>query len=181
MAATSRRIQWIVTGAVAVAVLVLNPVSGVLSGPRFGAAELRAAVEGTWRLTVEGQGGENQTVTFRLAQGTAADLRQARAPGLVREAAACGGRSLVRSAGACMDETRMPLEVTLIAEGGEQRRTKPGEFRAAGDEFRGGELEVAVAEVQLRARVAPGGEVQWVSSYGAAGKPLPSTLVRIAR
>jgi hypothetical protein len=50
-----------------------------------------------------------------------------------------------------------------------------------GTEFRAGRLTVRVAELRLSARVTPGGDVQDVSSYGAAGQELPSARVRIAR
>ena len=69
---------------VGLAVLVLNPVFGVLGGPRFGAEELRAAVEGTWRLTVRGEDGAARTVTFRIAQGREVEGGHASAHALIR-------------------------------------------------------------------------------------------------
>src|ERR1041384_1083901 len=51
MATSRRRIRIGVLTVVGVAVLVLNPVFGVLGRPSFGAEELRVAVEGTWQLT----------------------------------------------------------------------------------------------------------------------------------
>lgn len=176
--------RWIRIGlftVVGLAVLVLNPVFGVLAGPNFGADELRAAVEGTWRLTVRGEGGAARTVTFRLTQGSEVEGEHASAHGLIRPAGACGQRTLVRSAGACMDVTRMPLEVTLIADGGERRQAKAGELWVIGTRFEGAGLEVRVAELRVSASLSPAGDVQSVSSLGDAGHELPSTLVRIAR
>ncbi|HEX8112363.1 MAG TPA: hypothetical protein VF516_31745 [Kofleriaceae bacterium] len=166
---------------VGLAVMVFNPEYGVFSGPSFGAAELRAAVEGTWRLTVRGEDGTSRSVTFRLAQGSEVEGKHAAVHALVRPAAACGRRSLVKPAGACVDVTRMPLEVTLVADGGERRQAEPGEFVVDGSAFHQGELEVRVAELRVRASVTPAGEVQDVSSVGPARRALPSTLVRIAR
>jgi hypothetical protein len=182
MAKARRRVRWIVAGAVALAALVLNPMFGVFSGPRFGAAALRAAVEGTWRLTVD-DAGATRTVTFRIAQGTeadAAEVERAEHVGLVRPAGACGHRSLVRSAGACRDWTSMPLEVTLIADG-EARRVAPGTFSVVGSEFQVGELTVTVADVELSAQVTPAGDVREVWIPHSPGQMLRSTLARIAR
>ena len=75
----------------------------------------------------------------------------------------------------------MPLEVTLIADGGERREVEPGEFVVSGRAFHQGALQVRVAELRVSASVTPAGEARSVSSLGDAGRTLPSTLVRIAR
>jgi hypothetical protein len=179
---TSRQLsRLLIFTVVGLAVLVLNPVFGVLGRPSFGAEELRAAVEGTWRLTVRGGEGAAQTVTFRLAQGSKVEGEHASAHALVRPAAACGDRTLVKTAGACRDVTRMPLEVTLIADRDERRQAEAGELMVVGGSFDWADLQVRVAELQVSARVTPAGEVRSVSSLGDAGRELPSTLVRIAR
>lgn len=188
MAKAGRRVRWIVTGAVALAVLVLNPVFGVLSGPYFGAAELRAATEGTWRLTVD-EGGETRTVTFRIAQGADPDAWQAAQRTsqveLIRPAAACGHRSLVRSAEACKYVTNMPLEVTLLADGTVPGRVQPGIFVVGGNEFELGQLMVEVAGIMLSAEITPAGDVKEVwggrVDRQAEGQALRFTLARIAR
>lgn len=181
MAASRRRIRVLVFTVVGLAALVLNPVFGVLGGPRFGAEELRAAVEGTWRLTVRGEGGAAQTLTFRLAQSREVEGGQASARSLIRPAAACGRRTLVRTAGACRNTTRMPLEVIWIADREERRPAETGELMVVGETFDWADLEVRVADLRVSARVTPAGEVRSVSSLGDAGRELPSTLVRIAR
>jgi hypothetical protein len=181
MATSRRRIRIGVLTVVGVAVLVLNPVFGVLDRPSFGAEELRAAIEGTWRLTVRDEDGAERTVTFRLAQGSEVEGGHASARALVRPAAACGRRTLVKSAGACRDHTWMPLEVTLIAEGGERPQAETGELLVFGTRFDHALLEVSVAELRVSASVTPAGEVRSVSSLGDAGRALSSTLVRIAR
>jgi hypothetical protein len=115
------------------------------------------------------------------AQGSEAEGGHASARALVRPAAACGTRSLVKTAGPCVDAIRMPLEVTLIAEGGERRQAEPGSSWLAAASFHLGELRIHAAEVRVSARVTPDGEARDVSSHGATGRELPSTLGRIAR
>lgn len=181
MATSRRRIRIGVFTVVGLAVLVLNPVFGVLAGPSFGAEALRAAVEGTWRLTARGEDGAARTVTFRLAQGREVEGGHASARGLIRTAAACGHRTLIKSAGACKYGTRMPLEVTLIAEGGERRQAEAGELTVFGSSFDQAFLQVRIAELEVSASVTPAGEVRSVESFGDAGRALSSTLVRIAR
>jgi hypothetical protein len=107
-----RLIKILVGVACAAAVLVLSPWR--LFGPSFdfGTEEMRAAVEGTWQLTVERTDGTSRELTFTLRQ--AADEDRTAARGLVGTAAACGKRSLVRTAGACLDRTVMPLELRLV-------------------------------------------------------------------
>jgi hypothetical protein len=173
MAAARRQLRVLVLAVVGLAALVLSPVFGVLGGPSFGAEALRAAVEGTWRLTVRGEGGAAQTVTFRLAQGPE--------QGSGVEGGHASAHALIRPAGACMDETRMPLEVTRIADRGERRQAEAGELLVFGETFDRADLEVRVADLRVSARVTPAGEVQSVSSLGDAGRELPSTLVRIGR
>jgi hypothetical protein len=181
MGRSRRRILIGVCTVVGLAVLVLSPMVDLIPRPNFGADELRAAVEGTWQLTVRGEDGTARTVTFRLVQGSEVEGGHASAHALIRPAAACGRRTLVRSAGACKDTTRMPLEVTRIADGGERREAEAGELMVFGTRFDHALLSVRVAELQVSASVTPAGEVGQVSSSGDAGQEFPSTLVRIAR
>jgi len=180
MAASRRLVRFVSVGTLGLAVLVLNPVFGVFSGPSFGADELRAAVEGTWRLTVATGEGAERTVTFALVQG-AKPVHAGAERTLVRSAAACGSRSLVRTAGACMDTTEMPLEVTLLADGARRPQPEPGELMVIGTRFEQGRLRVAVAELQVTATITPSGEAIGAASEADDGRGLRSTLVRIAR
>jgi hypothetical protein len=198
MALSRRFLKRSVVTVIALAVLVLNPVFGVLSRPDFGAAEMRAAVEGTWQLTVASPGAPPRTITFTLAQGDdpaeptdpaePAKPRDAHAAwSLVRPAAACGHRSLVKTAGACRDVTDMPLEVTVIAGGGPQRQPARGMFSVTGNRFDAGYLRVSAGGVELDARLTVAGEVRDVSSYvpeerAEAPRPkITSTLIRTKR
>jgi hypothetical protein len=187
MALTKRFIKLSVVTVIALGVLVLNPVFGVLSGPdyEFGAAELRAAVEGTWQLTIAAPGAPQRTITFTLAQG-AEPAEPHAAWHLVRPAAACGSRSLVKTAGACGDLTNMPLEVTVIAGGVPQQHPLQGRFMVDGTRFHSGDLRVDVGGVSLLATLTSAGDVLSVSSYMPDERDVPdatspritSTLIR---
>lgn len=186
MAAQHRFAKTSVAAAVAVAVLVLNPFFGLLRDDfHYGALEMRAAIEGTWQLTLTPAEAPPRTLTFTLAQGAEPNQTHATRT-LVRPAAACASRSLVKSAGACKDVTDMPLEVTLIAGGQAQRQPDHAHFSVVGMQFREGDLELALADVYLSARVTPRGEVEHVSSSvhdepDAPSKDVAATLVRIKR
>lgn len=187
MALTRRFVKRTVITVVALAVLVLNPVFGLLSGYDFGAPEMRAAVEGTWQLTIASPSAPPRTITFTLAQGAESpDVHATRS--LVRPAAACGHRSLVKAASACIDSTNMSLDVTMIADGQRQAQPQPGRFMVDGMRFRSGYLRVVVDGVSLEATLTPAGEVVSASSYvpgerdAAATEPpsarTTSTLIR---
>jgi len=99
----------------------LNP--GFACGPaepefQYGVEEMRAAVEGTWSVSFVPAGErEERQVTVKVTQGSqaVAAVTPARARRLIRPAHACGSRTLVKSASACLDSTYMPLEVTFVA------------------------------------------------------------------
>jgi hypothetical protein len=100
---------------------LLNP--AVACGPaesqfQYGAVEMRAAVEGDWSFTITPDRGTATQITLHIDEAaTAADGGVARAPGrgLLRAAYACGTRTLVKSAGACIDATQMPLALTFVS------------------------------------------------------------------
>lgn len=177
--ASRRLVRFAVVGAA----VVVNPLFGIASGPSFGAAEMRTAIEGTWQVTVAGADGAEQVMRFTLAQGTEPGARtQERhaSRAWVRAAEACGTRSLVRPAGACMDVTRMPLAVTRIEEAGMEQEA-PGELVVEGTRFETGALEATVGGLRLAATVAPGGEIRSAASTGPDGKATPTKLVRVER
>jgi hypothetical protein len=142
-----RRLLW----AIPLAAFFLNPsfACGGPTGPTFDydAIDLRTVVEGTWMLTFTPDGGAITHVSFTVAQaaGPAAPTASARRPGLVRAAQACGTRTLVRGAAACIDVTEMPLEVKFLA-GEETLATAPlsGTFRVYGTQFTYGDLDLVL-------------------------------------
>ena len=163
----------------------MNP--GLACGPpepqyQFGAAEMRAAVEGAWSFTIAPQDGSAvQQVTVRLEEAAGAPelARRARAPSrsLVRTASACGERTLVRSAGACVDWSTMPLAVSVLSgdpvfSGG----IPAGTFRVYGLTFVFGDLEIDLGPYQILVQVDSSGG--FTSAHlGPGGAPGSLTIV----
>jgi hypothetical protein len=164
---------------------LVNP--GLACGPaepqyQYGAAEMRAAVEGTWSFTIAPQDGSPaQHVTVRLEQAASAPQleKTARAPGrsLVRAAWACGSRTLVRSAGACIDSSTMPLAVSVLS--GDlvlSSGTLSGSFRVDGLTFTFGELEIDLGPYQVLMRVDVYGNFS-AARLGPGGAPGSLTII----
>ena len=158
-----RWIKWLVLAGIGLAVLVLNPWFGV-TGYRYGAPEMRAAIEGTWRLTITSDDAPPVERTFTIEQAATdpSEVVPAETPaaphasrGWIRRASACGSRSLVRSAHACMDVTRMPLDVKIA--GGS--KVLHAEFFVVGTSFSRGGLELVADDYWLDAGIAPNGDV----------------------
>jgi hypothetical protein len=109
------KLIWIVP----LAFFFLNP--AVACGPaepefQYGAAEMRAAVEGDWSFTITPEGGTATQLTVHVEQAaTAAAVARTPGRGLLRAAHACGTRTLVKSAGACGAATQMPLALTFVS------------------------------------------------------------------
>ncbi len=72
------------------------------TGFQFGEPEMRAAVEGTWTLEVPQTGATPRALTFAI-QRAGAPARASLDPGWIRSAAACGNRTFIKSAEACLD------------------------------------------------------------------------------
>src|SRR5262249_29005542 len=70
--AIRRGVKIMVAVTLGVAALILNPWFGVTGGFDYGPAEMRAAIEGTWRLTLTSNGKPRREITVRIAQGAAA-------------------------------------------------------------------------------------------------------------
>ena len=157
----------VLVGVVALTALLLNPFYACsdLFGPDFGATEMRAAVEGTWRVTLP-----DRTVTIRVVQGGKAE--QQSAASLIRPAVACGHRTFVKSAEACMDVSELPLEVTEL---GNAARSV-GRFMVFGTSFRIGELVLDLGTTHVRAMVAPDGKTSEATVHDK-----PVTIERISR
>jgi hypothetical protein len=153
------------------AIVILDPLGACGDGSyKYGDSELRAAVEGHWHAVVKGH-----EYDLTITQATDADLVRARQHGWVRSAGACGHRSLVREAAACVDSTTMPL---LVADG--EGRLAEGTFRVAGLEFGDGFLEVATRDgsLSIDAIVDPTGHARAVNATGPG--PSGDSLVRVS-
>jgi hypothetical protein len=160
-----RRLLW----AIPVALFFLDP--SFACGPpepqfRYGATEMRAAVEGNWSFTImpDGASGPIQ-VTVNVEQAATLPGQQAQAPvlGLVRPAYACGSRTLLKSASACIDTSTMPLDVTYVL-GDASFASVPmsGTFEVMGTEFQTAAttmLELVLGEYHVHAQVGPTGDV----------------------
>jgi hypothetical protein len=156
-----RRLAWLLP----LAFFFLNP--AFACGPsdepeyHFGAPAMTFAVEGNWTFTITPEGGAApQTVTVRVEQASSADggATTAAAPrrSLIRAAHACGGRTLVKSAAACIDFTTMPLAVSVVSGDPYFSRTTPtGTFLVYGYEFSQGTLFLTVGAYNLEIEVFP--------------------------
>jgi hypothetical protein len=151
----TRNLLWIAP----IAFFFLNPNIGCGSDEppfQYGAAEMRATVEGDWSFTITPTGGAATQVTVHVEEAAAVDGSAARAPGraLLRAAYACGGRTLVRSASACIDMSEMPLTVSYVT--GDSMfsgTTMFGRFRVYGLLFASGDLELTIGPYQILSQV----------------------------
>ena len=143
-----RNLLWLVP----VAAFFLNPALACSDEPEFqyGAAEMRAAVEGDWSLTITPDGATAMQVTVHVAQApTAAAATASRLPAraLVRAAHACGSRTLIQAASACTDQTEMPLTVSYV--GGDatfSTATMSGQFLVRSLTFVTGDLSLNLGD-----------------------------------
>jgi hypothetical protein len=168
-----------------VAVFFLNPALGC--GPaepqfQYGAAEMRAAVEGDWSFTITPAGGTATQVTLHIDEATTApDAGVARAPGrgLVRAAYACGTRTLVKSAGACIDFTDMPLALTFVS-GDATLGGGPlsGRLFVDGLIFTTGSLSLTIGPYDVESMIGPDGTLgaPYLGSGGTSGTLVVSRL-----
>jgi len=156
-----RNLWWLVP----VAVFFLNPAFACSDEPQFqyGAAEMRAAVEGDWSLTITPDGGTAMQVTVHLEQSpTAPAATAARQPSraLVRAAQACGTRTLIKEAGACIDATNMPLVVTYVSgDATFSNATTSGDFTVSSLVFSRGDLFLTIGPYHMIIGVAADGSV----------------------
>ncbi len=161
----TRRLAYTLSLAVVLAGVLVLDLRACLPSYDFDEAELRAAIEGTWKL-VDGA----HAIRFSVKEA-----REARhsSRGFVRAAAACGHRTFVRSAEACMDTTEMTLDVELIAGA---HGTASGRLFVGGTRFESADLELELDGELVTARVAPGGAITdlWI----AGASPPGATLTR---
>jgi hypothetical protein len=145
-------------------VFLVNPGLGCGGGPssfQFGEAEMRAAVDGRWRISWSVAGGASSTVTVQISGATEdwdsgvdsamrSAMRSAGRHSFVRSAAACESRSFfVKSAAACMDDTRMSLRVVYVS-GDSIYQPGPSEaiLWVSGFEFQTGDLQLVFGPAQ---------------------------------
>jgi hypothetical protein len=145
--------------AVAAATLILNPFFACSEQVSFsfGLPQIEAALAGTWEARWT-HGDQRESVTFRV---TAARAERSSARGLISAAAACSKRTLVRSAHACLDITKVPLDVSAVDD---SRHAMTGDLRIVGTTFRDGDITFAIDDVTLRARISATGEVTQVDT-----------------
>lgn len=174
-----RRFLW----AIPVAFFFLNP--SFACGPpepqfQYGATEMRAAVEADWSLTIAPQdGGPLQHVIVRVAQSSDATTvnEQARGFSLVRPAYACGNRTLIKSADACLDLSTMPLSLTLVSGDPAFSNGKlSGSFVVYGLTFQYGTLELNVGPYQIVGQVYEDGTIS-DAHVGPGGAPGSLTIL----
>jgi hypothetical protein len=153
--------RWLLGGALLVATVIINPLYACRGGApasfTFGTDEVQAAVEGAWTLVVPATSTEPaRTVALQVeVSDKPARIAAAGSDGLVASAYACGSRTLVRSAGACLDVTRVPLTVT-VASG--DVTTARGSLEIYGLRFDRGQLMLQLDAQPLTATLSPGGQ-----------------------
>lgn len=132
---------------------------------QYGAAELRAAIEGDWAVTITPTGGTATEYRLNLKQATSApSTASARRPtGLIRAAHACGTRTLVAGAAACVDITEMPLTVTLAPGAPAVSGTPTASYRVWSLVFTTGDLDLALGAHRVSAQVKADGTVSSAS------------------
>jgi hypothetical protein len=167
-----RNLLWIVP----VAFFFLNPNFGCTDEPQFqyGAAEMQAAIAGTWTFTLTPSGGTATEVTLQLDEADTAPgaTAQVSRRSLIRAAQACGSRTLVKSAGACMDESSMPLAITFVSGDPSLMSAQlSGAFIVSGTTFQSGMLELTIGPYSLMATVGSDGTVTnpFVTGQGTTG------------
>jgi hypothetical protein len=122
--------------------------------------------EGTGPLDKEGTGPQT-----RLRPG-----------GLVRSAYACGTRTFVKSAAACVDSSEMPLTMAVVAgDSTYSSATWSGTFRVMSLVFGPGSgmLSLSCGDLYLQANVSPDGSVTNVHLYPAS-YPAPTDLPTVS-
>lgn len=164
--------------AIGLAVLVLNPFFGCDADRSFtyGADEMRAAVEGTWKLMLPATQREPaREIVFSISQGgEPTQDKHSRTRGMVSPAAACSHRSLVKAAAACVDISEMPLDIKRLA----GTDVASGRLRVFGLTFRYGLVDLDLGGSNVHARIEPTGTISEVRIDGyAEGAP---AIVRLS-
>ncbi len=166
-----RLTKTVVTGSVLALAFLAN--CDLITGPswKYGEADMRAAVEGTWKLT---RNGETITLVAKQASGA---KHSARETGFVKDAAACGNRSFIKEAAACIDSSELPLEITA-----DKHAIEDAAFVVHSTRFDSGTLRFTIDDASVDARVDPSGKVEQVSMWMRGKNRFETvTLERIAK
>jgi hypothetical protein len=141
--------------------LIVNPFFGCDAEVTYSydAADMRIAIEGSWKLHVDGK----PDITLTIQQSAKAEQQHAMRATLVRSAAACGRRSLVRNAGACLDISEMPLDVEVA--GMTTKQPAKGTFVVPFTTFEIGNLTIQLDDVEVYAKIWPNGTVESASIW----------------
>jgi hypothetical protein len=141
---------------------------------------MRAAVEGDWSFTITPDGGSATQVTVHIEQSaTAPTATTERLPAraFVRAAHACGTRTLIKSAGACIDVSDMPLTVTYVSgDASFSSAGMSGNFSVYGLAFATGNLHLKLGAYQLMVLVHADGTFEPATFYAA-----PTGTVAVTR
>lgn len=154
---------------------------------KYGEAEMRAAVEGTWLLTLRASDGTLSETTLQIAESSKAQAFRTTTPGgryrtgVIRSAAACGSRTFVKSAGACTDLSEMPLEVAFVSGNPRfQNASLSGMLLIGSLTFVQGMINLGLGDVSVGATVAPDGTASPLGGTSSDGSTVVS-LIRTAR
>jgi hypothetical protein len=152
-------------------------------GPQFqyGEAEMRAAIEGNWLVTFTARDGTSTQVTLRIEEGTGPQTSY-QTGGLVRSAYACGTRTFVKSAAACVDGSQMPLTVAVVAgDSVYASATWSGDFIVMSTVFVSGSgmLSLSFGDLHLQANVSPDGSPGSANLYSASTDLPTVSLTRL--
>lgn len=172
-----RKLLWLVP----VAFFFLNPAIACSDDPDFqyGAPEMSAAVAGDWSFTITPDNGSATALTVHIEQA-AASATAARAGGrsFVRAAHACGTRTLVKSAGACVDSSQMPLTVTFVTgDAAFATAALNGIFTVYGLTFVSGDLDVVLGPYQIKVQVNADGSAVNPRLVPATGNPTGTVTI----
>lgn len=153
---------------------------------QYGESEMKSAVEGTWVLSVRQPDGiAVEEITVAVVESSKAQPSQSQSSarlhsGLIRSAAACGTRTFVASAQACIDSSEMPLDVTFVA-GPDNYENAPmsGQLAVHSLIFSLGHLQLTLGGLSVNAEIGPDGSV--LSANGRQGDGTVVTVVSLAR
>jgi hypothetical protein len=160
-------VRKLVVAVVAVAAFLITPYFLFKQGDedfQFGAPEMRAAVEGTWRIELSSRQGPSRSITFTIEQA-GSPPNAARERRWIRTAEACSHRTLVRSAEACLDTTEM--ELRSIALDGDRSLFPTATLRVHGMTFERGLLDLQLDGNILRVIISRTGAVLEVLTHGS--------------
>lgn len=159
-------IRTIVLGTVLLAILALNPMFGCFATHfDYSEADMKKAIEGRWKLTIDRRELEMTVRETKSVQRHASN-------GLVNSAAACGTRSFVNTAEACIDASSMDVDVAIAGV------INHGTFRVFGTTFERGNLEVEANGLWLDVHVDAVGQVLDVRAM-QSGYQVTAALARM--